>query len=197
MSSRSIKLELGRGYPQRGFTLVEILVASSIALLLLGVIVNLLVQSTRISLKGANQVELQQRAMMVGDRLANDLRTTTGAGLGAVDNAGEKFITIHPRQAEVGPVGWQQKVVVYAWNSPYLQTYSFSLNPPPSDAYKPPLSVLTGLGNSDKKVTLNIEGVTRLDFVVESGPLVKLGLTFEKDDQKAVLDRVVLLRQGD
>ena len=197
MSSRSTSFKLSRGCPQRGFTLIEILVASSIALLLLGVIVNLVVQSTRISIKGANQVELQQRAMMVGDRLANDLRTTTGAGLGALDNAGEKFITIHPRQAQVGPVSWQEKVVVYAWNSPNLQTYSFSLNPPPSDAYQPPLSVLTGLGSSDKKVTLNIQGVTRFDFVVESGPLVKLGLTFEKDEQRAVLDRVVLLRQGD
>jgi type II secretory pathway pseudopilin PulG len=180
----------------RAFTLVEILVASTIALLLLGVIVQLLVNSTRISIKGANQVELQQRALVVGDRLANDLRSTTGAGLGVLESSGDKWITIHPRKAEVGPIAWQDQVIVYHWDAPALYTYRFEPSPTPTDAYQPPLSVLDSLTPASKIVTLDISGVSRMDLVVEPGPLVKFGMTFEKEGQKAIVDRVVLLRQG-
>lgn len=186
-----------RSIEARGFTLVEILIGSTVALLLLGVIADLLVNSTRVSVKGANQVELQQRAMIVGDRLANDLRTTTGGGLGVLpDGTDRTFVTIHPRKPEVGQVAWLPKIVVYAWSKPDLIVFHYELSPAPTDAFCPPLSTLTGLSDSARKVTQQVGGVTGFDFVVETGPLAKFSMTFEKDGQTTSLQRVVLLRQG-
>lgn len=179
-----------------GYSLIEILIGSTIALLLLGVIVNLLVSSTRISVKGANQVELQQRSMIVGDRLVRDLRSTTGAGLTLLQDGATQYVAVHPRKAEAGPVAWLQELVVYEWTSPSLKTYRTELGTLPTEAFRPTLGDLTSLSESEKIVTLDIEGVTRFEIEVETGPLVKLGMTFEKGGQKAVLDRVIFLRQG-
>lgn len=179
------------------FSLVEILVGSTVALLLLGVIADLLVNSTRVSVKGANQVELQQRAMLVGDRLANDLRSSTGGGVGVLpDGADKTYVTIHPRKPDVGQVAWQPKIIVYAWAKPDLTVFYYELSPAPSDATRPPLGTLNGLSDSVKKVTQKVAGVTMFDFVVEAGPLAKYNITFEKDGQSTNLQRVILLRQG-
>lgn len=64
-----------------GWTLIELLVASVLGVLLLGMTVSFLIPSMRYSGEGAARAEVQQQAIMALNAMEADLRTTSVSGL--------------------------------------------------------------------------------------------------------------------
>ena len=71
---------ISRPHP-RAFTLVELLVAATLSILLLGMMFAFLVPTMRASVRGSSRVEMQQQAVVALSRMAEDLEATAPAGI--------------------------------------------------------------------------------------------------------------------
>ncbi|MEW6281320.1 MAG: hypothetical protein AB1758_22105, partial [Candidatus Eremiobacterota bacterium] len=66
---------------ERGWTLLEVLVAGSLGLLLLGVSVGFLVPAARVAAREGTRAEMQERAAMILHKITRDLQSSSGAGI--------------------------------------------------------------------------------------------------------------------
>ncbi|MEW6277587.1 MAG: hypothetical protein AB1758_03110 [Candidatus Eremiobacterota bacterium] len=101
----------------RGFTLLEGLIACSVAVLLLVLVFQVVVPMGRGSLRGAQQVALQQEAATAVERLRRDLTGPPGGV--EVFGADPLTVSIH-RVQDVGADGSQvysSELVLYRWDS--------------------------------------------------------------------------------
>ncbi|MHB2019228.1 MAG: PulJ/GspJ family protein, partial [Candidatus Xenobia bacterium] len=63
------------------FTIVELLVAATLSILLLGMMFAFLIPTMRASVRGSSRVEMQQQAVVALSRMAEDLEATAAAGI--------------------------------------------------------------------------------------------------------------------
>ena len=90
----------------KGFTLAEVIAASFLAFLLLGLIIAFPVPSMRAQVRGTQQVELQERAVLALGVLARDLQRSGCAGL--------SLRNLNPTSGDAYPTSFSQEVPVTA-----------------------------------------------------------------------------------
>ncbi len=79
---------------KKGFTIAEVLVASGVFLLMLGVLVAVFYQSTAVMMKGTSQSSLQRDALGFGRKLSNAIHYGTASSLTvATDQSGISLLT--------------------------------------------------------------------------------------------------------
>lgn len=103
---------------RRGFTLIELVVASALAALVLGLGAAFLVPALRASSRSAARVELEQRAVLALSRLVKDIEHTSPAGMSLRSND-PVCVAVNPLE-EVRPNGdliWSESYVIYYHDS--------------------------------------------------------------------------------
>lgn len=101
----------------RGFSLLEIMMAASLLLLLLALVVQIIVPMGKGSVRGAQQVELQQLAAMTLQRLTRDLEMAGPGGIAC--QPGDPVVLALHRLMDVGGDGSQiysDQVDLYWWS---------------------------------------------------------------------------------
>ena len=178
-----------------GFTLVEILVACALFLVVLTLMVQTLVPTMVACRKAADRVDLHQRATLLGERMAQDLRASSRAAVGLFPSAGGQSLSIHPRQQDTGMVAWQDRLRVYDWNQAAETVIgsTATLAAVPMGPLVPLPGVMDGL---PKQQFLRVEGVKTFTFQLDPGPSARLGLTLAKGVESFEFSRLVFFRNG-
>lgn len=86
---------LARVDARAGFTLIEVMVAASIMIMLLGLIFWFLVPAMRYSAEGTMKVDMQQEAVLAMGRIVADLQRTTAQGISFSPTTGSPAGTIY------------------------------------------------------------------------------------------------------
>ena len=182
--------------PEIGYTLVEILIASSMALLILGVVSNLLISSGRVSRKGMNKVYLQQRMNRLNIDLQRDLGLSSPQGV-AVGETVPTPVSVHRRVVETSTISWEPKVIVYHASEEVLRRDEVELNPAPTSPFKPTSpgdwAPLLSTGNS----SFVFNGTQEFEAVLEPNGLIRIKVTLTAGSEKLSNERLLRLRQGD
>ena len=181
---------------KKGFTLVEVLVGATLGFLILGIVSQLLVSSMRVSEKGGQRVERDQKALLLGERLSRDLRTTTKNGIAIHRGASRLKLTIHPRKLETATIVWEPHLIYYHWENEHLPVTKLALPSTPTAALAPSLPQVLGLSPLPDGSDLEFGEI--LDFSVRLLPdgLVTFEAEIGKPGQSTVVRRTVLLRNG-
>ena len=169
------------------------LLASALALLLLGVAIRLLFASLSTSTASAARVELQQRSLVVSERILADLSFSSRGGVAFQDSTSS--LAIHPRRRDNGI--WSSEVVLYRCAPPELRRLTTPRPDPGPRAYRPNtpeqwLSLLT----APQKETYRTEGVSRMTATLGEGPLIQLTLEITRGNLSLTNQRALYLRQG-
>jgi prepilin-type N-terminal cleavage/methylation domain-containing protein len=101
----------------RGFTIAEMLVASALILVLLGVMSTLILSTSRIGRESLMRASAQQSLAMAGRVLETDLDTSHASGV-TLGEAGH-LLAIHP-MGQVTPGGaltWEDRMILYRYDS--------------------------------------------------------------------------------
>ena len=158
---------MARKLNRRGFTLIEIMVASVLALILFGLLILTVMPLMRQSIRGYERIVLSQTALVASSRLATDLQTTTLAGMvlpppdatppglvlgdssrrSKATGKVKQFVSLQPIDwvSDQGAKLWIQELVLYQWD-PTQQSITRA-------RWKPPTA-----GPSD--LTLSADGPT-------------------------------------
>ena len=96
-----------------GYSLVEIIVASSVAFLILGILANLMISSGRVTRKGMVKVDLQQRMQKLNNDLSRDIGLSSTQGVAVDETATPTPLSIHRRETDTATVTWEPQVIVY------------------------------------------------------------------------------------
>ena len=181
--------------PEQGFTLVEILVASSMALLILGVVVNLMVSSGRVSRKGMTKVYLQQRMNRLNIDLQRDLGLSSPQGV-AVGETAPTPVSVHRRLVETSTVSWEPKLIVYHVTEEVLLRDEVELNPAPTSPFKP-----AGPGDwapllSSGRSSFVFSGIEEFEAILEPNGLIRVKTTLTSGEERLSNERLLRLRQG-
>lgn len=109
------------------FTLVEVMLGSTLGLMLLGLFVFTLIPLLRYGSWTSARATLVQAAVLVGDRLGADLQRAPLAAIG-LDSAS---VSIHPvvGATDSGTPVWHSRLVVYEWNGGDLRRGEVGANP--------------------------------------------------------------------
>jgi hypothetical protein len=176
-------------------TLLEILVAATVALLLFGAMIQLSLFAIRVSRGGAERVELQQKAMVACQRLLGDLQLASRGGLAM--NPDQATLSIHPRRVTSGAVEWSPELVVYRHLEKELRRQLAACPRRDGRVYRPesPESWAEILGAATRE-TSRTSGVTRFAVGLDTGGLVRFELDLEGDARRLTIQRAVYLRQS-
>lgn len=181
----------------RGYTLIEILIAAGLALLILGVMVQLVISGMKVSEKGTLRAELQQKALLFNQRFERDLRLTAKSGLGIEAALEGSLISIHRRKQDLASVVWEEHTVLYELLEETLVRKEIAYPGPPEEPFKPGgFEQWNWLQTSPGKVTLRLDSVSKFEALLEDGPLIRLSVEFLKQNESLNLERMILLRQG-
>lgn len=177
-------------------TLLEVLVASSLALLLLGAAIRLLFFGLSVSSSSAARVALQQTAMVAMERFARDLQPAPRAGVAATSGP-PSALCIHPRRPDPGVVAYSSELTHYWLVGTTLRRRQTACPVTGPRAYRPEVesdwaALLTGEGQ-DTSVTQNVQAFSA---VMDRGPLVQLELELKLGSSTLKTRRSILLRQG-
>ncbi|MGE0492092.1 MAG: hypothetical protein AB7S38_22955 [Vulcanimicrobiota bacterium] len=99
---------------RRAFTLAEIVIAATLALLVLGLAAGYLMPALRASTRSATRVELDQRAVIALSRLVREAESTSPAGL-SLRSTDPVCVAVNPLE-EVRPNGdliWSESYVIF------------------------------------------------------------------------------------
>lgn len=125
-----------RLFVQRGFTLIEILVVSSVSIVILVLLSDLFITALRRTQDGRLRVDMQQRALFAINRWERDIEKTSTRAM--VVKPGEPTcVSMTPVQSinGSGEVIWKEEIVVYAYQKA-ARTLQRETYPP----QQPPLS---------------------------------------------------------
>ncbi|MBI3929334.1 MAG: type II secretion system protein [Armatimonadetes bacterium] len=115
----------GRPAPLKsGFTLVELLIACTLLILVLGTVVQILVPAFRVSARTSSRSDLQRSALMSLNRLRADLENSIAPGVVVhAPDAGELLVSIHPVEwiQPDGLLRWQERLILYQWRDGVLR----------------------------------------------------------------------------
>jgi type II secretory pathway pseudopilin PulG len=187
------------GPPSRGraagMTLLEILVAATIALLLFGVIIQLALFAIRVSRGGAERVELQQKVLVASNRLLADLQPASKGGVAM--NTDQAALSIHPRRVTSQSVTWSPDLVLYRHIGTDLRRQLVACPRVDGRVYRPesPQSWMEVLGAAARE-TSKTSGVTRFAVALDTGALVRFELDLQVGTRSLTVQRAVALRQG-
>jgi type II secretory pathway pseudopilin PulG len=163
----------------RGFTLLETLAMSFLALLILAVIVQLFAAVSRGTRRSSEEISLQQRAALVVDRLATDLKSSTATQMLITP----EFVAIRPLQ-DVTPEGeqvWSDQLEVYRYSAEEKALFLGEYVLGESDLNQGRLRLdVTTLQTGDRSERILARGVT--EFSLTKGASWQLVLTVESDD---------------
>ncbi|MBI3926023.1 MAG: prepilin-type N-terminal cleavage/methylation domain-containing protein [Armatimonadetes bacterium] len=138
---------MSRGNSQRGWTLIELLIASTVAMLLLTMVVWFLVPAMRFSIEGTAKVELQESAVMALNKMIADLQLSPASGISiSTDPPAVAINRIEQIDANGSPQ-YEDKLRVYWYDSGRQQ---LTLEEYPPD---PPGLGLTFVAGRPTKIT--------------------------------------------
>jgi type II secretory pathway pseudopilin PulG len=194
----------------RAFTLLEVLVAGTLGLLLLGLLTSLLVPGLRSTTRGTVQAELAQQGMVVTSCLAADLQSTAVSGVATDAAAGYARLSAHPVVGLLGSgnLEWARRLVVYSWGGPNttLLRQEWSAPGPPALAvtssapFRPTRGQLASLASSGRPGRTLATGVERFQLTL-AGSAARLTLALVRPAggpgqpaQRLELTRTVSLR---
>lgn len=104
---------------RKGFTLMEALVACALVLMIGALILQVVIPMARGTVRGTQQVELQQVGALALRRLCEDVQTSATAGIVLFPPAGEDplMLSIHPLRGldSIGDQVWADQLIVYWW----------------------------------------------------------------------------------
>lgn len=106
-----------RKFRRRGLSLPELLVASAISLLLLGILYRVFSVGYRIGHRELNRSSTEQGLLLMGQRLERDLQTTTASGVSL--SADGRTVVTHPLGGvtEAGRHIFEELLWIWSWNS--------------------------------------------------------------------------------
>lgn len=188
----------------RAFTLVEVILASALAFVLLSLCVAVLVPLARATARSADQVDLRQMAYVSLDRLSADLGRSAPEGI----TVGADVIAIQPLVdlSADGLQVWDSQLIVWFWNHGQLRRRLWPPAPPdlgwapsPSRPRHPSPAELGRLAvSSDSQV---LAGFVE-SFEVSGGraPLfvqpISLSLRLKREKESYSLSTTVFLRNS-
>lgn len=185
-----------RAARETGFTLVEVLVGATLALMVLGVILQLVISSTKVSGKATRRVDLQQKALLLNTRLERDLRLTAINGFEIQAGTDGSMLSIHPRKNDLSAIVWESHTIFYELTGGRLWAKELPFAGPTNVGFKPQGSQWSSLQSTPGRTTLRLDSVTRFEAVVQSGALVRLNVSLVDQDDHLDVERFILLRQG-
>ncbi len=176
-----------------GFTVLEMLVVCALLGIILTLALRTLLPTMSASRKAAERVDVHQRATLLGERLAGDLRASTRAGVGIYTDGGGQLVSVHRRKATTD-TPWEQSLRVYRWKNERMVGQVVDL----PDIALVPMVPSTPPVESDKvREFLRVDGVKEFDFVLTSGPAVTFTVRIEQGRENQTLVRTVFMRNSD
>lgn len=182
----------------RGYSLVEVIVASVLGLILLQLFVMVLVPMGRAAARGADQVELRQMAAAALDKVAADVDRTSSDGLSVTP----RMLAVQPLAGVTadGAAAWTPELIVYGAVSGKLLRRAWPPGPPALSwtprSNHPAHATLAEMGRILEEPT----GRTVLASWVKSfsataeGGTVRLHLEVEREKERYALDVCQFLR---
>ena len=181
---------------EAGYTLVEIMVASSVAVLILGILVNLMISSGRVSRKGMLKVDLQQRMQKLNNDLSRDIGLSATQGVAVDQSVTPTPLSIHRRATDTATVTWEPQVIVYHANNGVLYRDEVPLSPAPTNAFKPTSAGdWTPLLNSGRSA-FKFDGLEEFLVTPEANNLLRVRVKLASGGESLQVERMLLLRQG-
>ena len=178
----------------RGFTLMEVLVAAGLGSMLLYALVSLLIPAMKLSERGTRLVALDQRAILLEQRVERALKATCRRGAHFFSDANGSHLSTHPiqgalahSQPRLGP-----DLVVFSLANEQLRERRVPLTSTPQSATILPDAVLLE-ALPEATVTYQVDGVKVFEAEVGVGPQVDLHYTLEKGDQSLEVRQTVFL----
>jgi type II secretory pathway component PulJ len=130
---------MGRQSQKIGFTLLEILVASALLLLVVGLMVRVLVPAFRISAETSIRSELHQRGHHALNRLGFDLQKTGSTGLKIFQTSPSRTLIALQQLEDADPQAdpvFQNGLIIYVWEQNQLTRFTYE-DPDPTFSEAP------------------------------------------------------------
>ena len=179
-----------------GYSLVEIIVASSVAFLILGILANLMISSGRVTRKGMVKVDLQQRMQKLNNDLSRDIGLSSTQGVAVDETATPTPLSIHRRETDTATVTWEPQVIVYHGTGGVLRRDEVLLSPAPTKAFKPlEAEDWVPLLRSDRS-TFKFDGLEEFVVTPEPNNLLRVKVKLASGGESLQIERMLLLRQG-
>ena len=156
-----------------GFTIVEVLIFSTLSLLILGILVQVFIIATKKTEDSRLRVDLQQRGLLVLRQFEKDFNQTSTRGLTAAVSGDDYVLAMTPIEAR-NPGRWKTFQTLYVFRGEAKELYwreafkeDFSEDLFPSKPYRPGPSELMHLAtNSTGKARIlstNVEDFSVVD----------------------------------
>lgn len=178
----------------RGISLVELLVASTLLLLLVSILFQLLASSWRVTAQGAARAELEQLSLVWGERMQRDLKL---AARNSVSISETFDLAVHRRLETASLIAWQPELVLYHPSGEYLER---RVVPLPSGAASPyRVSTLTAWQELKALRPLEVRRLPHLSFfevVPSERSLVTVRIQLLSGGHKLSTERSVFLAQS-
>lgn len=176
----------------KGFSLLEIIVASAMGLLILGVVAKLVIVSTQASNKGMKRVYLQQRLSKLNYDLQRDIGLSSSQGVAFKEDV-PQAVSIHRRVVETSTVSWEPHLIVYHAQQETLRRDEAPLGAPPTQPVKPddwaPLL-------SSGRTSFIFRGLETFEVTGEPNGLVRIKVVLKSGEDRVSTERLLVLRQG-
>ena len=179
-----------------GYTLVEIMVASGVAILILGILANLMISSGRVSRKGMLKVDLQQRMQKLNNDLSRDIGLSATQGVAVDQTVTPTPLSIHRRATDTATVTWEPQVIVYHGTGGMLRRDEVPLSPAPTSAFKPSLAGDWTPLLSSGRSSFKFEGLEEFVVTPEPNNLLRVKVKLASGGESLQIERMLLLRQG-
>lgn len=188
---------------RKGLSLAETLVGVTLALLVLGILFQVLGPTTELTARETERIELQQRGTVALRRLSTDLERSAPAGVAAGVPTPGSVLTIHQLRGLTaqGTQDWEDLLRVYIWNSSSQELSRQEWPPGPtlsqlirSDVpFRPGAGDLVSLGQHRFLKSRTIcRGLTQFEVELGQPMLVKLELEGPKQQSLEMTRRIYL-----
>lgn len=202
---------------RRGFSLIEILIACVLLLLILGLIMEVVIPMGRGTVRGSQQIEMQQVGTSAINRIAEDLSTAPPTGVTRVPTAGPPtvasmdrlIVSIQPLTGvdTVGQQVWADHLIILWWEKAsgklfrmqWPPGYPLTRRPAIDEPFKPTVLELQRLCDNPRGQEKLLGVIKSLDVDVSVTPhVLKVSLEAPAPDgappESFTLERRVYLR---
>jgi type II secretory pathway component PulJ len=156
-----------------GFTLIEILVFSTVSVLLIGVLAKVFITATKKTEDSRLRVDLQQKALLILRQFEKDISLTAPRGMAAAESGDDYVLAFTPIQAR-NPGQWQSMQILYVFRGAKKELHwrealkpDFTEDLFPAKPYLPGPSELLDLASNStgraRILSANVEDFSLLD----------------------------------